>query len=142
MLKLIKTATLSAMIGLGAMAAVPSAANADSIGIRVMGENAAFGFFIGESGSARRYHDRGYGQHYSHDRHDWHSRGGWRGGYSTYRQPVYCSAGEALRKAQRLGLRYPRVTYAGYRTISVEGRAWHHNERILFARAPYCPVLR
>jgi hypothetical protein len=125
MLKLIKTAALSAMIGLGAMAAAPSTASADSIGIQFLAQDAGFGFYFGESGSSRRHWDRGY------DRRGWNDR------------RDYCSAGYALRKAARLGFRHPRITHVNYRTIGVAGRVrGHRHARILFARAPHCPVLR
>jgi hypothetical protein len=125
MLKLIKTATLSAMIGLGAMAAAPSTASADSIGIHFLAQNAGFGFYFGESGSARRDWDR------RHDRRD------------RYERRDFCSPHDALRKAQWLGMRHARVTHVNYRTIGVEGRIrGYGHDRILFARAPHCPVLR
>jgi hypothetical protein len=133
MFKLIKTATLSAMIGLGAMAAAPATASADSIGFGIVSQNTGFGFYFGESGSARRdWHHRDYRHRrdYRHHRHYRHER------------RDYCSAREALRKAQWLGLRYPRVTYINYRTIGVSGRRGYHYDRVTFARAPHCPVLR
>lgn len=128
MFKLIKTATLSAMIGLGAMAAAPSTASADSLGIQFLAQDAGFGFYFGDSGSAYRDWDR------RHDRRD---------SYDRYDRRDFCSPRDALRKAEWLGMRHVRVTHVNYRTIGVAGRVrGHHYDRILFARAPHCPVLR
>jgi hypothetical protein len=53
-----------------------------------------------------------------------------------------CSAGRALRKAERMGIRHARVADVGRRTIDVFGRD-RYGDRIYitFGRQPSCPVL-
>lgn len=125
MLKLVKTATLSAMIGLGAMAAAP--ASADSVAVHFAAQDAAFGFYFGESGGP------GWGRGYGYDRHDWR--------YRPYRDN-YCSMPDALRKAARIGVHHPRVRYTTYRTITVSGYSRGYPTHVIFGRAGNCPILR
>jgi hypothetical protein len=127
MLKLVKTATLSAMVGLGAMAAAPSSASAEPVGIFWSAQDAGFGFYFGES--ARPVWRRGY-RHERHDRRErWHRQ-------------AYCSTGYALRKAERLGFHRARISRITYRTISVRGHVHGRHAYVRFARAPHCPILR
>ncbi len=53
-----------------------------------------------------------------------------------------CSAGRALRKAERMGIRHARIADVGRRTIDVFGRD-RYGDRIYitFGRQPSCPVL-
>lgn len=123
MFRFIKTAALSALIGLGALAAIPSAAQAQSGGFYL-------GFGNGGPSVGFHFDDRG--------RHDYRER---RRPRQNYRGS--CSPREAARKASRMGLRDVRVVRAGHRSIQVEGR--RHGPRwytMTFANARDCPVLR
>lgn len=52
-----------------------------------------------------------------------------------------CNANDAARKAWRMGVNRARVTHVGSRTITVRGR-WHgYSVRMVFGRAPGCPVV-
>ena len=126
MFKFIRTAALSALIGLGAFAAMPATAQAQSGGVYL-------GF--GNQGPSVGFHfnDRG--------RHDFRDRGG-------YRDPGYrhrgCSVREALHKAERMGLRRARVVSENRNVIRVEGRRGHGPRMgmIVFANDRNCPVIR
>jgi hypothetical protein len=116
MLKMIKTAVLSALIGLGGIAAIPAAAQADGLYLN----------FGGGSGMGFHVDDR-YG------RHDWrHDRRDWRRG---------CSPERALNKAERMGLRRARIIGAGPRTVKVAGRRFHDRQIVVFANERGCPVI-
>lgn len=123
MFKFIKTAALSAFIGLGAFAAMPATAQAQSGGIYL-------GF--GDQGPRAGFHfnDRG--------RHDYRDRG--RHGFRDHRG---CSARQAVRKAERMGFRHARVVGQNHRVIRVAGRKFGpRSNQIVFANARNCPVLR
>ncbi|WP_367718494.1 hypothetical protein AB2N04_09215 [Nitratireductor sp. GISD-1A_MAKvit] len=113
----LKIATLSAMIGLGTLAAAPTAAQADSL---------YFGFGIG--GPSGGYVYGNSGRSYRSERPRRH--------YRT------CTARQAVRKAKRFGLRRARVVRANRNIIRVVGRTHWGREHIVFARAPRCPVIR
>lgn len=116
----IKATALSALIGLGAMAALPAAAQADNLYLGFGSGGAQLGVDIG-------------------DRYD-----GYR--YDDYRRPVRhyrgCTPDRAIDKAWRMGLRNPRVVDVDRRTIEVRGHRRGHRVHVLFARAPHCPVIR
>jgi len=119
MLTMLKTAALSALIGLGAIAAVPAAAQADSL---------HFSFGDGRIGiQAGRYdnYDR-YDRYDRRDRRDWRRT---------------CSPGEAVHKARRIGLRNPRVVDVDRRTIDVVGRSRGDRVRVTFARTGNCRIV-
>lgn len=112
----LKTATLSAMIALGALAAIPATAQADNLYVQGGGRHGpSVGWEFGDSG-------RDYWRH---------DRRGVRG----------CSFDRALDKADRMGIRRARVVNEDRRTISVAGRKWDRRIVVTFARAPGCPVL-
>lgn len=112
----LKTATLSAMIALGALAAVPATAQADSLYLDAGGRHGpSVGWEFGDGGR----------DYWRHDRRSF--RG--------------CSYDRALDKADRMGLRRARVVDEGRRTISVAGRKWDRRVVVTFARAPGCPVI-
>lgn len=67
-----------------------------------------------------------------------HGHGHWQGP-SRHRA---CSTHQALNKAQRMGIRHARVNRADRRVISVAGRSRGHHVRVVFARAPGCPIIR
>ena len=120
MFKFVRTLALSAIVGLGAVAALPASAEA-------AGGSVYLGFGSGHSGPGVgfRFDDRG--------RHHY------RGPDRRYE----CSPREAVRKASRMGLRNARVVDVGRRTIEVAGRGRGHRPAVMvFGKAPSCPVLR
>jgi hypothetical protein len=56
--------------------------------------------------------------------------------------PRGCSAGEALRKAERMGLRRAHVSNQNRNVIRVSGRVRGGRDTITFANARGCPVIR
>lgn len=125
MLKIFRTLTLSAFVGLGAIAALPAAAEAASGSVYL-------GFGSGHNqGVNFRFDDRGR-HHYGGQRH--------KQGPRYFRE---CSPREAASKASRMGLRNARVADVSRRTIRVTGRSHGHRPTsIVFGKAPHCPVLR
>lgn len=116
-----RTAVLSALVGLGALAAMP--AKADGLYLNFGGGGPAAGFYVGHDG-------------YRGDRH-------WRPGRpdrDDYRQR--CTPERALWKAERMGIRRARVADVSRHTISVRGRAAGDRVWVRFSRAPNCPVIR
>lgn len=126
MFTILKSAALSALIGIGALAAMPATAQA---------QNGGFYLGFGNQGPSFGFHfnDRGLHDYRRNDR---------------VRPPVHryhagCSPREAARKAARMGLRDVRVVGANHRTVRVEGRSYGHRYYTLtFANAHNCPVLR
>ena len=123
MFQKIKIAALSAVLGLGTLAAVPSTALANSFYFGITPHGPSAGVVIDQGHSYRRGPDRR-----GPDRH-W---GGYRG----------CSAQEAVHKAQRMGIRRAHVRSENRRTIHVGGRSRGHYVTVVFANAPRCPVIR
>ena len=114
----LKSAALSVLIGLGAIAAAPSAASA--------GDGALY-LGIGD-GSARFSIQVGQRDRYYH---------------RPARHVRHCTPGQAVHKAQRMGVRNARVVREGRNVIRVRGRAYGHGRvTVVFARAPHCPVIR
>ena len=118
MFKFAKTAVLSAMLGLGGIAAVPAEGQAQ--GLYLDFGNGGYpgprgGIYFGDSG-------RGWERPHRH----WDRR---------------CTPERALRKAERLGVRRARVVDVDRRTISVRGRQYGERVWLTFARAPHCPVI-
>ena len=58
-----------------------------------------------------------------------------------HRRPALCTAGQAVRKASRFGVRHAHVQRVNRRSILVGGRSRHGHARVRFARAPGCPVI-
>jgi hypothetical protein len=119
----LKTAALSAVIGLGAIAAVPAAAQAEGLYLNFGGgyHNSGSDFYVGDDDYRGDY------------RRDWrHER----------RYNRFCTPNRALNKAERLGVRRARVVDVDRRTIEVAGRKHGERVHITFARAPHCPVVR
>lgn len=126
MLKFAKTAALSALIGLGTLAAVPAQAQANSM--QFHNANSTVTVQWG-------------GGHYRGDR--WDRGGRWHRGGPRHHRPAACTPGQAVHKAQRMGLRNARVVNANRNVIRVAGRSWRDGRTaIVFARAPHCPVIR
>jgi hypothetical protein len=118
MLKALKIITLSALVGLSGMTLAPMTASAgDGGGVYLRfgdRDGARFGLQFGEGG--RPYRD-------------------WRHGRRE------CSPGEALNKAERMGLRRVRIVDTDRRSITVAGRAGGHREFVTFGRWGRCPVI-
>lgn len=116
MFRKITIAALSAVLGFGALAAAPATARADSFYFGITPHGPSFGFRADD----RRHHARP-GRHW--DRRD-------------------CSVREALRKADRMGINRARVRGENRNTIRVAGIRRGHPVRVVFAKAPNCPVIR
>jgi hypothetical protein len=135
MLRMFRTAALSAFVGLTALTGMAATAQADSLylnfGSRV---DPRVGVYVGEDGP--RYVDRWDRHRWDDDR--WEGSGRWERGRWHRRA---CTPDRALDKAERLGLRRARIVDVGRRTIDVAGR--RHGDRVIvtFARAPRCPVI-
>ena len=112
----IKTAALSALVGLGTLAAMPAHADNLYLGFG-NNDDARVGVYVGEDGYRHRRDDR---------------RDEWRRG---------CSPERALGKAERMGLRRARIIDVNRRTVKVMGR--QHGDRIVvvFANERGCPVI-
>jgi len=111
MMKFVKMGALSALLGLGGIAAAPTMAAADSIHFSFGGTNG--GPVIGV-----QYRD---------------------GGRVVNRG---CSAREAVRKAERMGLRRVSVRSQNRNVIRVTGVDRRGRDTITFANARGCPVIR
>jgi hypothetical protein len=133
MFKIFKTAALSALIGLGAFAAMPATAQAQSGGVYLGfgNQGPSVGMHFNDRGRHdvrdREYRERDYRDHRE-------SRGRDRG----------CSVREALNKAERMGLRRVRVVDENRRVVRIEGRRAHgpRMAMIVFANERNCPVIR
>ncbi|HEY6633411.1 MAG TPA: hypothetical protein VIZ90_18315 [Rhizobiaceae bacterium] len=122
MITKLKTAVLSALIGLGAIAAVPAAAQAEGVYLNYGSRHhsgVGFGIQVGD-------YDRFDRRDYRHHRRDF--RG--------------CTPDRAVNKAERYGVRRARVIDVDRRTITVAGRKWGERVRMTFGRSPNCPVVR
>ena len=117
MITKLKTAALSALIGLGAIAAMPATAQAEGLYLNY-GSGHHSGVGIGVQ-IGDRYD-------YRHDRR--HFR--------------FCTPDRAVDKAERYGVRRARVVDVGRRTIMVAGRKYGDRVRMTFGRAPNCPIVR
>lgn len=116
MFNAIKTATLSALVGLGTLAAVP--AHADSLYLGFGNNNdPRFGVYAGDDGYRHRRDDR---------------RDDWRRG---------CSPDRALDKAERMGLYRARIVDVNRQTVKVVGRQRGDRVVIVFANERGCPVI-
>lgn len=138
MTKTLKTFALSALAGLTALAAIPSAANADEL-YRRHRPNVEAGIVL-EFGNAdvprsgiviNRYPHKRHG-----NRHDLFESG------FVVRKAPRCSIDQAVWKAEeRFGLHRVRVEYANKHVIGIEGKKRGKWREIVFSRAPGCPVI-
>lgn len=117
----LKIAALSAVVGLGALAAVPATAQAEGLYLNYGGHHSGVGFGV-QIGDYDRYD-------YRHDRRD-------------RRHFRACTPNRAVDKAERMGIRRAHVVDVDRRTIKVAGRKWGDRVRVTFARSPNCPVIR
>jgi hypothetical protein len=124
MLKIIKSAALCAMLGCGTMAAVPAQADMLYVGSGHRGP---------EVGIVIR--DREHHRHWRHHDRDYH----WRAHSGAVR---FCTAGHALDKATRMGVRRARVNFENRSVIGVRGHDRHGRIQLTFARVPGCPLVR
>ncbi|WP_312798528.1 hypothetical protein [Tianweitania sp.] len=116
MLKIVQTTALSLSVLLGSFATLP-AAQAASVSVTVAPETVQY------------RHDRDRNRDWRDDRH----RGG---------QRRACTPERATEKAWKMGINRPRVSNVNRNTIAVRGFQRGHTVRVLFARAPNCPVIR
>ncbi|MEQ1950097.1 hypothetical protein [Mesorhizobium sp. CN2-181] len=142
MLKTIRTAILSAVVGLTALTGMAATAQADGLYLN-FGDRAdtRVGVYAGDDGP-RRVEQRWDRDRRDHRRWEWDrwDREGWnRGGWYRGRD---CSPGRALDKAGRMGLHRARVVDVDRRTIDVAGRRYGDRVVLTFARVPGCPVIR
>lgn len=124
----IRNIIVTAMVSLGVLAAIPATANAHH---NYHGGGAGFGIWFGESGHSHWRRDHRRPRHWDNGRR-----------YSPRARVRGCSVRRALNKAHRMGVRHARVRIANHRVIKVKGRSHGHRVRIVFARAPGCPVIR
>ncbi|MBZ9810231.1 MULTISPECIES: hypothetical protein [unclassified Mesorhizobium] len=116
MFNTVKTAALSALVGLGTLAAVP--AHADSLYLGFGNNNdPRFGVYAGDDGYRHRRGER---------------RDDWRRG---------CSPDWALNKAERMGLHRARIVDVSRRTVKVMGRQYGDRVVIVFANERGCPII-
>lgn len=129
MLNKIRTAALSAIVGLGALAALPAAAQADSFYFGISPNGPSAGVVVDQGHSYHRPSNR-----WDRDRHDnrW-QRDRWDRG---------CSSRDALRKADRMGINRARIIRETPRSITVSGRAHGRFVAVSFGRSSSCPVFR
>lgn len=121
MLSTLKTATLSAMIGLSTLAAMP-AAHADNI-------------YLGFGNNQ----DRRVGVYVDDDNYD---RRDWRRDRRDDRGWRRCSPERALDKADRMGLRRARIVDMDRYTVKVVGRQYGDRVVVVFANERGCPIIR
>lgn len=121
-----KTAALSALIGIGTLAAVPATAQAEGLYLNYGGQHRGVGVGIEFDSYDRVDYRRGHRYDRRHER----------------RHERRCSPERALDKAERYGLRRARIVDVDRRTITVAGRKWGDRVRMTFGRAPHCPIVR
>ncbi|KRB18303.1 hypothetical protein ASE05_26670 [Mesorhizobium sp. Root172] len=112
----IKTAALSALVGLGTLAAIPAHADSLYLGFG-NNQDPRFGVYAGDDGYRHRRDER---------------RDDWRRG---------CSPDRALDKAERMGLRRARIVDANRRVVKVMGRQYGDRVVIVFANERGCPII-
>lgn len=126
MANFLKTAALSVLIGLGALGAAPASAQSGVyLGLGGGHHGPSVGVWFGDNDHSYRGYDRRHDRR--HDRRWEHRRG--------------CSAGEALYKAERMGIRHARVVDIDRRSVDVRGRKHGDRVRVSFARVPGCPLI-
>jgi len=116
MFNTVKTAALSALVGLGALTAIPAHADSLYLGFG-NNQDPRFGVYAGDDGYRHRRDER---------------RDGWRRG---------CSPDRALDKAERMGLYRARIVDANRRVVKVVGRQDGDRVVIVFANERGCPVI-
>ncbi len=127
-----KKIAVSAIVSFGVLAAIPATAQAHSNHYRGGGGGAGFGIWFGESGHSHWRGPRGGRPH------------NWGNGrrHNPIARAHRCSPRRALNKARRMGVRNARIGRVNHRVIKVRGRSHGYRVKIVFARAPGCPVIR
>jgi hypothetical protein len=120
MFKFIKTAALTALIGVGALGVAPASASGVYLGLGGGHHGASVGFYFGDGGHSYR------GRHWDDD----------------YRWQRACTPNRALNKAERMGVRHAYIRNVNRNVIKVSGRSRGERVTVVFARAPHCPVIR
>jgi hypothetical protein len=131
MLKIIKISAVGVALGIGALAGAP--AQADSFYMGAGNHGAGFGIVVSDHDG--RWSDRDDWRSRDHDDWRWHHR-------PDYRPVRFCTAGRAVDKAARMGVRYARVNYENRSVIGVRGHDWRGRIQLTFGRAPNCPLIR
>lgn len=116
MIRILKSAALATLIGIGTLAAAPATAQAEGIYLN-------FG----------SHQDSRFGAHMR-------DRNVHRGWYPEGPRRRFCTAGQALDKARRMGLHRARIFDEGRRTIKVSGRKLGERVVVAFGRQRGCPV--
>ncbi|QKC79787.1 hypothetical protein [Mesorhizobium erdmanii] len=116
MFNTVKTAALSALVGLGALTAIPAHADSLYLGFGNINDP-RFGVYAGDDGYRHRRDER---------------RDDWRRG---------CSPERALDKAERMGLYRARIVDVNRRVVKVMGRQDGDRVVIVFANERGCPVI-
>ncbi|WP_018428823.1 hypothetical protein [Hoeflea sp. 108] len=124
------TAALSALIGLGTLAAIPASAQADGLYLNLGQGEPRVGVFVQDNNRWDNRRDNRWGNRWDNRRPD---QGRW---------DRRCTPDRALDKADRMGLRRARIADVGPRTITVAGRKYGERVAVTFGRAPNCPVVR
>ncbi|MBW8907683.1 MAG: hypothetical protein JF620_01395 [Mesorhizobium sp.] len=119
MLNTIKTAALSALVGLGTLTAIPAHADSLYLGFGDR-HDPRFGVYTGD--------DDGYRRDWRRDRDRDRD---WRG----------CSPDRALDKAERMGLHRARIVDISRRTVKVAGRQDGDRVVVVFANERGCPII-
>lgn len=133
MLKTIRIAALVGLVGFGALAALPAAAQADGLYLNFGGrDDSRVGVYSGDrDDGVRHWHrDRKHA-----DRGRRHRKERWQ-----RRERNQCSPGHALDKAERMGLHRARVVDVNRRTIRVAGRKFNNRVTVMFANERGCPI--
>jgi hypothetical protein len=135
MLNEIKIAAASALIGLGAITALPASAQESGIYLHLGGGDEP-GTYFGDH-VPRDYR---YGDDYRDDRR-WDRERWDRDRWDRDRWARSCTPDRALDKAERMGIYRARIADVDGRTITVRGRSRGERVYITFARAPRCPII-
>jgi hypothetical protein len=116
----IRPLMLSALVGLAPMTLFPVAAQADGIYLNLGGQpDTRFGVYGGDRQDIRDWHRHREGRH-------------WRRGF--------CSPERALDKAERMGLRHPRIVKLNRRVVRVAGRKYNGRVTVTFGNERGCPI--
>lgn len=133
----IKTAALSALIGVSTLAAIPASAQADGLYLNLGQGQPRVGVYVQDGNR-----DNGRWDNRNNGRWDDRNDGRWGGRPDDGRWNRNCTPDRALDKADRMGVRRARIVDVNRRTITVSGRKYGERIAVSFARAPNCPVVR
>ncbi len=127
----VKKIAITAMLSIGVLATIPVTADAHRRHNSGNGVGIEF-YFGGSNGHSHWRRDRRHNPHWGHGKR-------WKKRHGVVRR---CSVKRALNKAYRMGVNNPRVRRANQNVIKIKGRSRGHRVRIVFSRAPGCPVIR